>query len=421
MMNPTHSSSNVLEPKVSASPVNTLRRIAIGVPVIALLLIIGIVPRVLRNREARDIVHASTVLLPKVIVVHPQTAPAQTSLSLPGNLQPLYSAQVFARTNGYIEKRMVDIGAHVKAGQILAIIATPEIDQQLNQARADVLQAEAALAQSKASLQQAQANLELSRITKDRYAGLIGTHAVTQQSVDETGQTFNARSADVSAANANIAVAQASLKSRQANVQRLVQLQGFEHVAAPFDGVITARNVEQGDLVNDGSGNGAASLFSIAQSDVLRVQVEVPQSSALDIKAGQQAVLTVQEQPGREHMATVTRSAQSVDLAARTMLTEVQVDNRDGSLVPGMYGEVKFEIAHSQPSLVIPTTALVIDKNGTHVVEVTDDDKVRFVPVEVGLDMGSQIEISHGIHAGESLVTNPSDLLSDGQKVSIAE
>ena len=421
-MVPAQPSNNVLEPEVSTTSRSTPRhRISIALLVMVVLLAIGIVPRVLRAREARDIVHASTVLSPEVIVVHPKVAPVNTSLSLPGNLEPLYSASVFARTNGYVEKRIVDIGSHVKAGQTLAIISTPEIDQQLNQARADVLQASAALEQSKADLQQAQANLDLARITKDRYANLIGTHAVTQQSVDQTGQTFNARTADVAAANANIAAAQANLKSKQANVARLVQLQGFERVVAPFDGVITARNVEQGDLVNDGSGNGARSLFSIAQSNILRVQVEVPQSAALDIKPGQQAILTVQEQPGKEHIATVTRSADSVDLAARTMLTEVQVDNHDGSLVPGMYGDVKFVITHSQPSLIIPTTALVIDKNGTHVVTVTPDDKVHFVPVEIGQDMGSQIEIAHGIHSGESLVTNPSDLLSEGQKVSIAE
>jgi len=414
------STSNVTEPQVSTPSRRKTLRIAVPVFVVALLAI-GIIPRVLRVREARDIVHASTVLTPEVIVIHPQLAPVQTSLSLPGNLEPMYSASVFARTNGYIEKRFVDIGSHVKAGQTLAIISTPEVDQQLNQARAEVLQATASLQLSKASLQQAQANLDLARLTRDRYTHLSGTRAVTPQSVDDAEQTFNARTADVAAANANIAVSQANLQAQKANVQRLTQLQGFERVVAPFDGVITARNVEQGDLVNDGSGNGSTSLFSIAQSNVLRVQVEVPQSSALAIKDGQTAVLTVREMPGREYTATVTRSAESVDLAARTMLTEVQVDNRDGSLVPGMYGEVNFYITHSQPSLIIPTTALVIDKNGTHVVAVTPDDHVHFIPVAIGQDMGSQIEISRGLRGGESLVTNPSDLLSEGQKVSIAE
>src|ERR1700742_2355022 len=243
------SSTNVIEPEVSTSSRQKILRISIAVLVVVLLLAIGIVPRVLRGREARDVVHASTVLLPEVIVVHPQVAPAQTSLVLPGNLEPMYSASVFARTNGYIEKRFVDIGSHVKAGQTLAIISTPEVDQQLNQARAEVLQAAASLQQSQASLQQAQANLDLARITRDRYTHLSGTRAVTPQSVDDAAQTFNARTSDVAAANANIAVSQANLQAQKANVQRLTQLQGFERVVAPFDGVITARNVEQGDLV----------------------------------------------------------------------------------------------------------------------------------------------------------------------------
>jgi multidrug efflux pump subunit AcrA (membrane-fusion protein) len=300
------SNNNVIEPKVSTPSRRKLLRIAITVLVVTLLLAIGIIPRVLRGHEAREIVHASTVLVPEVIVIHPQFAPAQTSLSLPGNLEPLYSASVFARTNGYVERRLVDIGAHVKAGQTLAVISTPEVDQQLNQARAEVLQAAASVQQTKASLQQAEANLDLARITRDRYTHLSGTRAVTPQSVDEVDQAFNARTADVAAissgvslsagrrvsqaashngsrslfsiaqsnvirvqvevpqssalsikdgqtavaANANIAVAQANLQSQKANVQRLVQLQGFERVVAPFEGVITARNVEQGDLVN---------------------------------------------------------------------------------------------------------------------------------------------------------------------------
>jgi RND family efflux transporter MFP subunit len=396
-------------------------RIAGGVLVLALMLAIGIVPRILRNREAKDIVHASTVLLPEVIVVHPHTAPPQSSLSLPGNLEPMYSASVFARTNGYVEKRFVDIGSHVKAEQVLALISTPEVDQQLNQAQADLMQATAAVDQSKAALQQAQANLDMARITKDRYSPLIARHAVTQQSLDEADEAFTARAADVAAANANIGVAEANVQGRKANVARLMQMQRFERVVAPFDGVITARNVEQGDLVNDGSGNGARSLFSIAQSDVLRVQVEVPQSSALSIKTGQQATLTVEERPGRQYVATVTRDADSVNLTARTMLTEVQVDNRDGSLVPGMYGQVKFVVTDNRPSLIIPSTALVIDKNGMHVVSVSADSRLHFVPVDIGQDMGSEVEISQGLHGGETLVSNPSDLLSDGQKVSVAQ
>jgi RND family efflux transporter MFP subunit len=333
----------------------------------------------------------------------------------------LYSASVFARTNGYIESRSVDIGSHVKAGQVLAVISAPEVDQQLNQARADALEAAAAVEQSKAALKQAQANLEITRITQNRYASLIKKRAVTQQALDEADEAFRARTADVSAASANINASEASLKSRKANVERLTQLQGFERVVAPFDGVITARNIEQGDLVNGGSGNDSKSLFSLAQSNVLRVQIEVPQSAALAIKVGQQATLTVQERPSRRYVATVARSAESIDVAARTMLTEVQVDNRDGSLVPGMYGEVNFNITASQPSLIIPSTALVIDKNGMHVVSVSADSRVHLVPVDIGQDQGSQVEISQGLRGGETLVSNPSDLLSDGEKVSIVQ
>jgi RND family efflux transporter MFP subunit len=394
-------------------------RIAGAVILLAVLLAIGIIPRVLRNREARDVALASTVLLPEVIVVHPRLAAAQIAVSLPGNLQPLYSASVFARTNGYIESRSVDIGSHVKAGQVLAVISAPEVDQQLNQARADALEAVAAVAQSKAALKQAQANLGIARITQKRYASLIEKRAVTQQALDEADEAFRARTADVSAAGANIDAAEASLKSRKANVERLTQLQGFERVVAPFDGVITARNIELGDLVNAGSGNGSMSLFSVAQSNVLRVQVEVPQSAALAIKVGQPATLTVQERSGRRYVATVTRSAESIDVAARTMLTEVQVDNRDGSLVPGMYGEVNFDITASRPSPIIPSTALVIDKNGMHVVSVSADSRVHFIPVDIGQDQGSEVEISQGLRGGETLVSNPSDLLSDGEKVSV--
>lgn len=394
-------------------------RIAWGVILLAVLLSIGIIPRILRNREARDAVLASPVLLPEVIVVHPVPADARTAVSLPGNLQPLYSASVFARTSGYIESRSVDIGSQVKAGQLLAVISAPEVDQQLNQARADATEAAAAVAQSKAALEQAQANLGIARITQKRYASLIDKRAVTQQALDEADEAFRARTADVSAAGANINAAEASLQSRKANVERLTQLQGFERVVAPFDGVITARNIELGDLVNAGSANGSMSLFSIAQSNVLRVQVEVPQSTALAIKAGQQATLTVQERPGRRYVAMVTRSAESIDVAARTMLTEVQVDNRDGSLVSGMYGQVSFDITADHASLTIPSTALVIDKNGMHVVCVSADSRVHFVAVDIGQDQGSRVEIAQGLHGGETLVSNPSDLLSDGEKVSV--
>lgn len=402
------------------SPKRNLRIAGVAVAFV-ILLAIGVIPRVLRNQEAHSVVEASTVLLPEVTVVRPHIGSPQTQVTLPGDLQALYTASVYARTNGYIAKRFVDIGVHVRRGQLLALVSTPEVDQQLNQARAGVQQATAAVEQAGAALQQAQANFDIARITRDRYAPLISKHAVTQQSLDEANEALNARTADVAAAGANVDVAKANLKSNQANVQRLEEMQGFERVTAPFDGVITARNVEQGDLVNDGSNNGAKSLFTIAQGNVLRVQVQVPQSSALFIKPGQQVTLTLQERPGQRYIAKVTRAADSVDAAARTMLTEVQVDNKDGSLLPGMYGELTFTTTSSKPAILIPSVALVIDKNGMHVVTVTPDHHVHLVPVDIGQDLGSQVEISQGLKGNEALVSNPSDLLNEGQKVTVAQ
>lgn len=367
------------------------RTIVLGLLILALLLAIGVVPRVLRSREAARLVLDSPVLTPEVTVASPRLGPVSTTVRLPGDLQPLYRASVFARTRGYIAKRFVDIGAHVSAGQLLAVIDTPEIDQELNQARA--------------ALMQATANRDIARITRDRYVPLLATRGITPQSLDEANKALEARIADVAAA--------------KANVERLTQLQGFEHIVAPFDGVITARHVEQGDLVTDGSGGGLASLFDIVQSTTLRVQIEVPQSSALSIRNGEKATLTVQERPGKTYVATVTRTAESVDLAARTMLAEVQVDNREGTLIPGMYGEVTFDVKAEHPSVIIPVIALVIDKSGTHVVTVSGNT-VHFVPVEIGQDLGSEVEILQGLHGNEMLVSNPSDLLSDGQTVEVA-
>ncbi len=395
-------------------------RIAGAVLLFLILLAIGIVPRVLRSEDAERVVEASPVLLPEVTVVHPHLGSPVTHVTLPGNLQPLYTASVYARTNGYVAKRFVDIGSHVRAGQLLALISTPEVDQELNQARADEQEAAAAVEQAAAAAQQAQANFDIARITRNRYAPLISRHDVTQQSLDEANETLAARTADLAAAHANVDAAKATLQSRRANVQRLEQLQGFERITAPFDGVITARNVEQGDLVNDGSSNGAQSLFTIEQGDVLRVQVEVPQSDALFIKTGDEVSLTVQERPGKSYVAKVTRAADAVDVAARTMLTEIQVDNKDGSLLPGMYGEINFAIETNRPTVVIPAVALVIDKNGMHVVTVSSDDHVHFVPVNIGQDLGSQVEISQGLTGNETLVSNPSDLLNNGEKVLVA-
>lgn len=383
------------------------------------LVALGAVPRLVRQREALAAVRESPILHPVVSVIHPQSGDPTSSLVLPGNIEPLYNASVYARTEGYIDHRNVDIGSKVRAGQVLAVISSPEVDQQLLQARATLAQSEASLQQAKAALEQSKANAELARLTKERDLPLGQEHAISQQIVDEAVQAHHAREADVAAAEANITAAQANVTANRANVARLVQLQGFEKVVAPFDGVITARNVERGDLVSTGSAGAGKPLFSIAQSGTLRIQIDVPQSEVVNIQNGQQASIAVKERLGREYTGTIVRTASLLDNAARTMLTEVQVDNRDGSLLPGMYAQVAFKLPAQRPSLLIPTSSLVIDQRGMRVATVQDNQRIQFVPVAVGRDLGTQVEILSGIRSTDVLVASPSDLLHDGQDVEV--
>jgi RND family efflux transporter MFP subunit len=410
--------TTLIELKQKATAPGVMVRLAGTGALIIGLLALGTVPRLARQREALAAVRESPVTHPVVTTIHPKAGEATSALLLPGNIEPLYGAAVYARTEGYLERRSVDIGSKVKAGQVLAVISSPEVDQQLLQARATLAQSEASLQQAKATLEQAKANAELTRLTMERDLPLGQQHAISQQIVDEAVQANNARVADVAAAEANITAAQANVTANRANVARLLQMQSFEQVVAPFDGVITARNVERGDLVSTGSAAAGKPLFNIAQSGTLRIQIDVPQSEAVNIQDGQKASIDVKERLGREYTGTVVRSAGSLDSAARTMLTEVQIDNRDGSLLPGMYAQVKFTLSEPRTSLIIPTSSLVIDHSGMHVVTV-QDNKVRFVPVVIGRDMGTQVEILRGIQNTDTLVASPSDLLHDGQNVEV--
>jgi RND family efflux transporter MFP subunit len=347
-----------------------------------------------------------------------QGAPT-SELLLPGNIEPLYSANLYARIDGYLDRRNVDIGAKVTAGQILAVISAPEVDQQLLQSRATLAQSAAALQQARAALEQAKANAELARLTKERDLPLGQQRAISQQIVDGAVQAYDARVADVAAATANITAAEANVAANRANVSRLQQMQGFERIVAPFDGVITQRNVERGDLVSTGSSGASKPLFSIAQSGTLRIQVDVPQSEAVNIQDGQKAAVDVKERLGRAYTGTVIRNAGALNNAARTMLTEVQVDNSDGSLLPGMYAQVKFTLPEQRTSLIIPTSSLVVDHGGMHVVTVAANHTVHFVPVTIGKDMGKEVEILNGLNGPEPLVSSPSDLLNEGDHVEV--
>jgi len=389
-----------------------------GAFVIALVAI-GTVPRLVRQREAFAAMQESPVSHPVVSLLHPQKGQPTSDLLLPGNIEPLYSATVFARTDGYVEKRNVDIGSKVKTGDLLAVISSPEVDQQLLQARATLAQSEASLERARAALEQAKANAELARLTKDRDQPLGEQRAIAQQIVDEAVQAYDARVADVSAASANITAAQADVTANHANVARLQQMQSFERVVAPFDGVITERNVERGDLVSTGSASAGKPLFGIAQSGTLRIQVDVPQSEAVNIQEGQEASITVKERLGRLYMGKVARSSSSLDSAARTMLTEVQVDNGDGSLLPGMYAQVKFTLAEPRTSLMIPTSSLIIDQRGMRVATLQNNQTIHFVPIVIGRDLGTQVEVLKGIQESDTFVASPSDLLREGQDVEV--
>jgi RND family efflux transporter MFP subunit len=390
-----------------------------GTLVIVGLLAVGAIPRVAKHEEALAAASSAPVRHPVVSIIHATKGEPTSQLLLPGNVEPLYTADLYARVDGYLERRNVDIGSKVHAGEVLAVISAPEIDQQLSQAEATLAQSQAALLQARAALEQAKANAELARLTKERDVPLGEQHAISQQIVDSAVQNYHARVADVDAANANVIAAEASVKANQANVARLLQMQKFEHIVAPFDGVITQRNVERGDLVSASVSAGGRPLFSIAQNDTLRIYVDVPQSEAVKIQDGQKAIIHVTERLGRTYIGNVTRNASALNDATRTMRTEVQVDNHDASLLPGMYAQVRFTLSQQRTSLIIPTSSLVIDSAGMHVVAVDGSNKVHFVPVTIGKDMGKEVEILAGLNGTESLVASPSDLLSEGQHVQI--
>jgi RND family efflux transporter MFP subunit len=396
---------------------SVLTRAGGAAALLLVLIAIGTFPRLSRQHDALAAVREAPATHPVVTLIQAKRGEPTSELLLPGNIEPLYSANLYARIDGYLDRRNVDIGAKVKAGQILAVISAPEVDQQLLQSRATLAQSEAALQQARAALEQAKANAELARLTRERDIPLGQQRAISQQIVDGAVQAYDARVADVSAATANITAAEANVTANRANVSRLQQMQGFERIVAPFDGVITQRNVERGDLVNTGSSGASKPLFSIAQSGTLRIQVDVPQSEAVNIQDGEKAAVDVKERLGRAYTGTVIRNAGALNNAARTMLTEVQVDNSDGSLLPGMYAQVKFTLPEQRTSLIIPTSSLVVDHSGMHVVTVAANHTVHFVPVTIGKDMGKEVEILNGLQGSEPLVSSPSDLLNEGDHV----
>jgi RND family efflux transporter MFP subunit len=373
---------------------NPLRRwlgVAIAVIVVAVLLVTGILSRV----RARTKLKAETnqVALTAVSVVVPkQTAPAE-EIILPGNVQPYITSPVYARTNGYLKKWYFDIGAHVKKGQLLAVIETPEVDQQLQQARSN--------------LSTAQANLELATITKTRYQGLLKTHAVSQQDADNAVGTYNA----------NKAIVQAD----QAAVDQYAAMVSFERIYAPFDGVITARNTDIGDLINSGSTSAVKTdLFHIAQPGTLRVYVNVPEEYSRGIKVGMTADLALAEFPGRTFQGNLVRTADAINMTTRTLLVEIDVANPTNTLLTGSYAEVHLKVPSQGSTFIIPVNTLIFRSEGLRV-GVVKDQKVTLAPVTPGRDFGNEIEIVAGLKPQDQLIINPPDSIVTGQQVQIVQ
>jgi RND family efflux transporter MFP subunit len=341
------------------------------------------------------VVQADTaqMALPAVSIVSPQRSAPSEEIILPGNVQPFVSAPIYARTNGYVKRWYADIGAHVRKGQLLAEIETPEVDQQLQQSRSN--------------LATAQANLKLAEITKNRYQGLLATHAVAQQDVDNAVGTYNAN--------------QTIVEADQANVRQLETLQSFEKIYAPFDGIITARNTDIGMLVNSGnSGNVKADLFHISQPGKLRVYVNVPEQYSQSTTPGMTADLTLAEFPGRKFQGKMVRTAEAINYATRTLIAEIDVDNPSGELLTGAYTEVHLKVRGQASSYLVPVSALIFRSQGLQVATVSNGT-VALTPVTPGRDFGEQIEIVSGLAGNESVVVNPPDSIIAGQKVQVVQ
>ncbi|HXY77995.1 MAG TPA: efflux RND transporter periplasmic adaptor subunit [Candidatus Acidoferrales bacterium] len=333
------------------------------------------------------------VSVPTVAVVQPQAETGNDELVLPGNLQAYIESPIFARTNGYLLRWYKDIGSKIEKGELLAAIDTPEVDQELSQARA--------------SREQIKAALGLAKISADRWANLLKSDSVSQQEADQQASGYQQALANLAAADAN--------------VRRLEELESFKNVYAPFSGVLTRRNVDPGALINSGAQAAGRELFDVARVDPLRVYVSVPQAYAPNIKVGMKANVTLQEYPGQKFVGTVVRTAEAIDLATRTLNTEVDVPNKDGKLLPGSFGQVHFATGTSVPRITIPVNAMLFRAEGPQVAVVDKDSKVHLRPISIGRDFGATLEILGGLDLSDQIIINPSDSLEEGQKVHVAK
>jgi RND family efflux transporter MFP subunit len=366
------------------------RKALVGVAIVLIVAAVLAGYGILRRHQADNVLATTTTELaaPTVIVATPKAGAPADSLVLPGNVTSYTDAPIYARTAGYLTRWYFDIGARVKKGALLAVIATPEVDQQLAQAEAD--------------LNTAQANANNARIQADRYTGLVQSNAVSRQDTD----TFVNQAAATAGA----------VKSAQANVERLRQLQSFENVYAPFDGVITARNIDTGQLIDPGAGK---ELFHLQAIQTLRVYANLPQVYSANVKRGAKIDLTFAEHSGKIYQGTLVRTADAIDPASRTLLVEVDVDNRAGELLPGSLAQVHFRTPVAGPTFIVPAAALIFRKEGLRVGIVVNGDVAHLVPVVIGEDDGANVQIVTGLGIGDQVIQDPPDSLIDGEKVRI--
>jgi RND family efflux transporter MFP subunit len=354
------------------------------------------VPRLRAATEARDDHERAAREAAHVMVEHPTRPAAGGKVVLPGTVQALQDAVVYARTSGYVKTFTVDIGDHVKAGQVLATLDTPEVDQELRAAQAATVQA-------RANIEQAKTQRELASTESTRYQTLAGSGVVSQQDMEEHRASFDARTA-------NLQATEAARGSALANLQRLRELKGFATVVAPFDGVITSRSVELGQLVASGTGQ---ALFRVANTSVVRVFVNVPQSYASAVRVGSDATVMLRELPSRPFVGQVSRSSGALDQATRTLLTEIRIPNPDGALLPGMYAQLTLAVSRTDAPLMIRPSSMVADASGTRVA-VVEHGAIHWRPVRIDSDLGDQVSVLSGLQGTDEIVVAPSDRLTEG-------
>jgi RND family efflux transporter MFP subunit len=362
------------------------------IPVV--LVILGGITFVLRSRTSKALAATTQSMdAEPVTVTHAMPGKVENQLILPSVVQAFEDSPIYARTSGYISHWYVDIGTHVKQGQLLAVIAAPEVDQELNQARA--------------GLNQTEASLSLAQVTAQRYQDLIKTKAVAQQQVDQNNQ--------------NLDVQNAGLQAAQANVRRLEELQAFERVIAPFDGIITQRLTDTGNLINAGNSGNNAQLFRISKINVVRIFIPVPEIYSDQITDGLHATLNLLQLPGQQFPGTVTRSSHSIDPASHTLLTEIDVPNPTGKLLPGAYADVHLDLAAAKAPLTVPIGAVLFEAAGPQVALVNSSSQVELHSVGIGRDFGATIEVTGGLTTNDQIIASPPDYLVNGMRVTVQQ